>query len=283
MLIKRIKVFNNIKLDFLHLEEKSDNNANIFSTSKYVPQLNNNSKFLVTFDDGTMISHGVSSEAVGYTFSIYRETKDSSNLSFVAKLNEGELSLFDYNILGNTSYKYYIFKESDSSISEAIATNQITTCWDDWSLVDVISDNKNENLYYANSKRLWRFNLNLQSADTTQTMNTTVYNNLTQFPKISMGKLNYASGSITCLLGSLRKDGDNQYGYYEPISLLKEWNEFCTNGNLKLLKDRKGNSMLVAITGTSSNVDDISPDQINTITFNWTQVDQYDNIMVIGG
>lgn len=283
MIITDITVFNNIKLDFLHIEEKSDNNGNVFSTSKYIPQLNNDSKFLVTFDDGTTTSHGITANAVGYTFSIYKEASNTNELTYVARINEGELTIDDYNINNNTTYKYYVFKEGSTGISEVVTTNDVTTCWNDWSIVDVVSSQYEDNLYFVDTNNIWKFNLNLTSSDITQNVNNTIYNNLTHFPKISMGNLNYSSGSITCLLGDMRNDESNKYIYYEPIELSKKWNAFCTNGNLKLLKDRKGNTMLVAITGTSSKIDDLTSDQIRTVTFNWTQVDDSSNIRVIRG
>ena len=65
--------------------------------------------------------------------------------------------------------------------------------------------------------------------------------------------------------------------------MLDRWNDFCANGNIKLLKDRKGNAMLVMITGNSGQTDDILREQPTTVTFNWVQVDDTTNITVIGG
>ena len=64
--------------------------------------------------------------------------------------------------------------------------------------------------------------------------------------------------------------------------MLDNWNDFCTNGNVKLLKDRKGNAMLVMITANSSQIDDILGEQPNTITFSWVQVDDTTGITIIG-
>ena len=64
--------------------------------------------------------------------------------------------------------------------------------------------------------------------------------------------------------------------------MLDEWNDFCANGNIKLLKDRKGNAILVMINGTSSQTDDVTREQANTITFDWVQVDDNSGITIIG-
>ena len=282
MLLTGLTVHNNVKLDFFHLEESSSTNANIFNTTKYVPVLNNYSRFLVTFDDATTTSGGVADVALGYNFSIYREVKDTNQLVYVARLGEGELLMTDYGVTNNKTYKYYIFKEDESAISEAVISNDVSTCWWDWSLIDVIPSTSEKGLYYTTGD-IWKFNLNISSAAKTQTLNNTTYNNLTRFPKVSSGKLNYSTGSLTCLLGNVQKTTSSLVEYVEPNTMLDEWNKFCADGNIKLLKDRKGNAMLVMVTGTSSQTDDVTREQTNTITFSWVEVENIDNITIIGG
>ena len=282
MLLTGLTVHNNVKLDFFHLEESSSTNANIFNTAKYVPVLNNYSRFLVTFDDGTTTSEGVADVALGYNFSIYREVKDTNQLVYVARLGDGSLSMTDYSVTNNRTYKYYIFKEDESAISEAVVSNDVSTCWWDWSLIDIIPSTSEKGLSYTTGD-IWKFNLNISSAARTQTLNNTTYNNLTRFPKVSSGKLNYSTGSLTCLLGDVQRTTNSLAEYIEPSTMLDEWNKFCADGNMKLLKDRKGNAMLVMVTGTSSQTDDVTREQTNTITFSWVEVEDIDNITIIGG
>lgn len=282
MLLTKLIVNKNVKLDFLHLEEASDDNVDIFSNTKYKPSLSSDSRFLVTFDDATTIAKGVTDSALGYTFSIYREDQGSNQLKYIAKLGTGALSVSDYTVTNNATYKYYIFKEDDTSISKAVISNAASTCWWDWSLVDLLPSSEDNTLYYADSSSMWKFNLNISSGGVTQNVNNTTYSNFTRFPKVSSGKLNYASGSLTCLLGNIQKSNNGNIEYVEGASLLDEWNKFCANGDIKLMKDRKGNAMLVMITGTSSQLDDVLQEQVNTITFSWTQVEDASDITVIG-
>ena len=282
MLLTKLAVNNSVKLDFLHLEEASSNNTDIFSIPKYKPTLNNDSRFLATFDNATTIARGIADVALGYNFSVYREVNNTNQLKYIARLGDGALTMTDYNVVNNTTYKYYIFKEDESAISEAVASNSITTCWWDWSLIDLVPSTTEKGLYYANPNAIWKFNLNISSGGVSQNVNNTTYNNLTRFPKISSGKLNYASGTLTCLLGDVQNTNDGQIGYVESAALLESWNDFCANGNIKLLKDRKGNAMLVMITSTSSQVDDVLREQANTITFSWTQIADVSSITIIG-
>lgn len=283
MLLLNLKTSKNIKLDFFHLEEKDTTNENIFINPKYKPVLNNFSRFLVTFDDGTTIASGIADIALGYTFSVYREVAGSNELKFVSKLDDGALSIVDYNVVNDTDYKYYIFKESTDAISEAVVSNDVKTCWWEWSLVDLQQDLNNDKVYYANSQNIWLFGLNLTTSSVSQNISVTTYNNLTTYPRVSVGKQNYKSSSISTLLGSIKKVGASQISYIEPASLLEEWNDFCVNGNIKLMRDRKGNSMLVAITNTTSQVDDVLKEQANTVSFDWVEIGNTKNISIIGG
>ena len=281
MLTNNVKLYNNIKLDFFHIEDAAGDNLNIFNNVRFIPVLNNYSRFLVTFDDGTTTAQGIVDEALGYTFSIYREVEGTNNLIYVARLDEGALSIIDYGVVNNTNYRYYIFQEDDSAVSEAVISNNVQTCWWDWSLADLIPSDE-DNLYYVDDSNIWKFDLNLSSASMTNTMSTTVYDSLAQYPKVSVGNTNYSTGGITCLLGSISRDGSSALTYQEPAILMDLWKAFCSNGRMKLLKDRKGNAYLVAITSNSSQIDDILSEQPNTITFNWVQVGDISNTSVVG-
>ena len=281
MLTNNVKLYNNIKLDFFHIEDATGDNSNIFNNVRFIPVLNNYSRFLVTFDDGTTTAQGIADEALGYTFSIYREIEGTNNLVYVARLDEGALSVVDYGVVNNTNYRYYIFQEDDSAVSEAVISNNVQTCWWDWSLVDLIPSDE-DNLYYVDDSNIWKFDLNLSSASTNNTMSTTVYDSLAQYPKVSVGNTNYSTGGITCLLGSISRDGSSALTYQEPAVLMDLWKAFCSNGRMKLLKDRKGNAYLVAITSNSSQIDDVLSEQPNTITFNWVQVGDISNTSAVG-
>lgn len=283
MLLKKVRVNDGVKLDFLHIEEASSTNQDIFSNKRYKPTLNNYSRFLAMFDNANTTARGIADVALGYTFSIYKEVEGTNQLKYVAHLEEGGLSMTDYNISNANKYKYYIFKEDESAISEAVTSNVVEACWWNWSLIDLIPSTEEKNLYYANPNSIWKFDLNVSSSARTQNIQTTVYNNLTKYPKISIGKSNYSSGSLTCLLGDIKRTTTSLGEYIEPATMLDDWNDFCTNGHIKLLKDRKGNAMLVGINNTSAQVDDILREQANTITFDWTQVGDVSDITIIGG
>jgi len=265
----------NITLDFFHLEESSVNNANIF-TNRYIPSLNNNSKVLITFDSNNNCE-GVSESALGYSFSAYREESGTNELKYLTKINDGALSLIDYNIANQKEYTYYIFKEDDNTISAANISDPVEACWWEWSITGITKASYNTEEYTVNSNDIWIFSLNIESAEKIQNFNKVEYRNLTKFPKISQGNLNYTTGSLTCLIGEIRNNN-----YVDTVELLNAWNDFCTNGQLKLLKDRKGNKMIVDIMSSSTKTYDETKEQADVLTFSWAQLKDSDDMTIIG-
>lgn len=268
-----IYMYPHVTFDFLHIERQSDSNADIY-VSSYIPTLNNNSVALITFDDNNNNCNGITDSALGYTFSIYREENDSNELEYITRINEGALSLVDYNIANQNKYLYYVFKEDEDYISAANTSNEVETCWWNWSITGL--NRGDDGNYYVDTNNIWLFDLNVESADITNNFTKTEYQNLTQYPKVSIGKINYSSGALTCLLGKINNDV-----YYEPVSMGQAWRDFCASGETKLLKDRKGNILIVEIMSASSNIMDETTEQARTITFNWTQVGTSDGMTIM--
>lgn|SRR5574344_486972 len=265
----------NITWDFIHLEQKSTSNPDIF-ISKYIPVLNNNSVALITFDNGDNNDNGITYDALGYTFSVYRESNNNNKLELAAKIAQGNLSILDFNVSNNNTYKYYIFKEDENYSSIANISNDVTTCWWNWSITGFIEDSDGN--YIVDTNNIWQFNLNIETANVEQNISKTIENNFTQYPKISSAQMNYKTSSITCLLGNIRNES-----YVESTSLMEAWNNFILSSDLKLMQDRKGNKFLVDIISSSSKVADESREQYNTITFGWTELGSASGLVMIGG
>ena len=273
--IKKVTFYNNMKLDFAHLEEVSNISSNIF-VNNYKPIANNYTRSLVCFE-GSNNSEGVSDDALGYTFSVYRRDGENQNLIPIYSKSIGNLSIVDYNVRNQKKYQYYIFKEDEESISKALLSNTLTTCWWDYSIIGLDLEDEETNTYRVNQNNIWLFQSNLSSDSTNQNFAKTVYQNLTKYPQISMGKSNYSSGSFSGLIGKVKNNG-----YEEDALIVEKWNDFCANSQLKLFKDRKGHKYIVDITSTSSDIVDETREQATMVTVGWTQIDDADNYIIIG-
>ena len=60
----------------------------------------------------------------------------------------------------------------------------------------------------------------------------------------------------------------------------EEFKKFISNGNQKLLKDIKGSSYIVTITGASFKVEDDSSLLPIELTFEWTQIEDANNYII---
>ena len=275
-MLNKTTFYSHVTLDFAHLEEKyGDFNSDIF-VNNYRPVAKNYTRSLVCFEDGND-SKGVSSDALGYTFSIYRCENDSPEIVPIYTTSAGQLSVVDYNVRNQQKYQYYVFKENDEAISKALLSNEINTCWWDYAVIGLTPENVEENVYKVNKDDVWLFRSNVSSDQTSQNFAKTTYQNLTKFPQVSIGKSNYATGSFSGLIGQVTNKG-----YEESPLLLEKWNDFCANSQLKLFKDRKGHKYIVDITSTSSSVADETREQATTVSVNWTQVSDSEDYVIIG-
>lgn len=270
MNIKRITLCPNITFDFFHLQEESADNADIF-INQYKPVLSTSSRALICFDDtyaNLYNSYGVSDTALGYSFSVYRSENGSESLDYITTVSYGGLSIIDHNIRNLTSYQYHIYKEDGDYLSNVQQSNIINTNWDTWSIAEFAKvDESSEKPIYQVIGPTWILNLNVESGDNTHVFNKTLYDSLGRYPKIMSGRNNYTTGSLTAIVGRLENGK-----YVEDTGNVRQWAEFCGDNRLKILKDRSGDSWIVATQTLSSKVADESIEQYHTVTFNWTEV-----------
>lgn len=276
--INKIQFNSHISLDFAHFEKNyQDKNQDIF-VSNYKPTASNYTRSLVCFEPkGDYGSKGMTQEALGYKFDIYRNEIGSSKLVPVYKTRTGQLSIVDYNVRNQKEYQYYVFKEDDDVSSKASVSNSVKTCWWDYAVIGMDLEDDDNKIYRVSSSDVWLFQSNIASDTTIQNFSKTTYQTLTSYPTVSMGKSNYASGSFSGLIGRV-----GSKGYEEDAILLEKWNDFCVNPQLKLYKDRKGHKYIVDIVNSSSNIADETREQATTVTVNWTQIDDAEKYVIIG-
>ena len=77
-----------------------------------------------------------------------------------------------------------------------------------------------------------------------------------------------------------KDDINNPYGL--EIEKLKRWKEFCADGELKLLRDRKGNAWIVQILeGPVNSINTYSNLQETTVTFSWQEVEDVSKVSIV--
>lgn len=253
--------------------------------------------------------------------SIYKKTPMQTYYDFVCELNDGNFEVYDYNIKSNAyyhylvaalvkrsgpvaqKYKYYIYdnKENNNEL-------YIRPKFDSWSIcnVEITEDDKIYNVVGD----VWNLGLNIEGEDININHGVTSWDTLGRYSKFSQGAKNYNSGTFTGLLGNFvtyeKYENIPQYGtllnakaatvceYTEKITQVKNpyaleteklqaWINFCTDGQLKLLKDTKGNSWLVQIDETPNyKIENISNLKQTTISFSWKEAEDVSSCSIVG-
>lgn len=270
-----ITMYGGTNIDYIHIERTTANKSKSL-TNKYIPILNQDTVFLVTFEEGIQ-GTGLVGNLEGYIYTIYREDlTQGTTMDYVTTIRNGDLVVTDYNIANHHQYQYFIFVETNDYICNPQESNVVNTCWGTWSLIG-LKETETDDKYIVDTDNIWKLNLALESGEQVQNIDRIEYKNLTKFPKISQGRANYISGSVSCFLGDVTQQGR----YIEDLELLNKWRTFINNSDLKLLKDRKGNRYIVQTMSSNNTTKDETMEQINVINFGWTQVEEAkDSIMI---
>lgn len=257
---------------------KTQSEINTVNNFFYIPVFDIDTIMLANFNGNPNAGNIDSVSGLIRNWLIYRKEKDSVTLTFVASIPASETNITDYNVLFGQEYEYVIFAETDNEISNAITGKGTAKArWEGWSLIDL--NNQQENgLYTISADDVWLFNTNFSSSDIEQNLNKYIYENFTQFPKVSTGQKNYISGGITAFLSNITSESPQ---YRDTAQMMQDFGNMIANGYPKLLKDRKGNAWIVDTQSNGFNYIDESYEQIITVGFNFIQIGDADSISVI--
>ena len=233
-----------------------------------------------------------------------------TSLELVAK-NLRSYKFRDYNVSNHRNYRYFIYlssteqpptEQKDKKIIYKTSFD-IYTDWQQWSITELHPTDESMKTFTANPEDVWLFNLNIDSGAQAQNVSFNEVQTLGVYPRISQGKGNYVSGSVSCLLGSdvisvgealKRGLSLSDAGYLEMrkysssitsnqrVDMLKAWRKLVASKNPKLLKDREGQSFLVSLSNSTNKPMDAARLQPNTINFNWTQTGTLDGVTIVG-
>lgn len=248
----------------------------------------------------------------GVNFSVYRKTPNQKYYQYVCTLVNGEHQVFDYNVVNNQYYHYLVSTEVQTSsgpeykVYQNRVWNEETqefelifkkVFWDEFVICNI--EETDEPNTYKKIGNTWTFKYNMTEELLNENTNFSVSDTLGKYAQVSVGVKNYESSTVSALLGDMEEytkyDGVKEkqvYEYTEKINIdskyahenekLKRWKNFSTDGELKLLRDRKGNAWIVQITdGTSNNINLITNAQQTMVTFNWQEVEDVDNASII--
>lgn len=273
-------LYGNSIVDYVWIKNYVAEQSEIDTVSAYTysPQWDDTTLMLAPFNSdingGNVV--GLSDNVIAWQ--IYKRKPDDSVFTFVAKVPAAQYKVSDFNVLNNDEYQYTIFAETENYISAPLEQKDfVKASWWNWSIVG-LNDSGTNGLYYADSDNIWLFDTMLTSSGFDQNIDKYIVENFTQFPKISSGKKNYLSSSITAFLNNI-KDGR----YVDTVEQYNRFVDFIAQPTPKLLRDRKGNGWVVSTMGNSMRYIDESVEQITQVSFNFVQLNDIQSVNVIGG
>lgn len=273
-------LYGNSIVDYVWIKNYVAEQSEIDTVSDYTysPQWDGTTLMLAPFNSdingGNVV--GLSDNVIAWQ--IYKRKPDDSVFTFVAKVPAAQYKVSDFNVLNNDEYQYTIFAETENYISAPLEQKDfVKASWWNWSIVG-LNDSGTNGLYYADSDNIWLFDTMLTSSGFDQNIDKYIVENFTQFPKISSGKKNYLSSSITAFLNNI-KDGR----YVDTVEQYNRFVDFIAQPTPKLLRDRKGNGWVVSTMGNNMRYIDESVEQITQVSFNFVQLNDIQSVNVIGG
>lgn len=262
--------------DYIAQQSEIDN----IDTYTYAPIWDSSTMLLATFDKDINAGNIISLTDNVLYWQIYKRKPNDTSLKFVAKIPASQYKVVDFNVLNGDEYQYTIFAETENYISAPLEQlGFVKASWWNWSLIGLQESDAN-GLYYVDNENIWLFDTMLTSNGFDQNIDKYIMENFTQFPKISSGKKNYLSSSITAFLSNV----DPKTGkYIDTVEQYNKFIDFIAKPTPKLLRDRKGNGWVVSTTGNSLQYIDESSEQITRVSFNFVQLNDISSVNVIGG
>jgi hypothetical protein len=272
------QIYGSGKFDYVWVTNVTETQGFIDATTgaTYVPAWTDDTVLLASFNNN--INGGditFSGESIT-NWLIYKKEDGNNTLTYVATVPSTQTSIIDYNVKNNTDYSYQVFAETPSFLSQPLITSEsVTTSWWNWSLVG-LKNTDTDNFYYVDTDNVWKFDTELSSEALVQNVDRNTFEGFTKYPKVTKSDKNYITGGITALISNPVNGV-----YSDTVAMKNNFRDFVNNGEIKLLRDRKGSAWLVETMSNEFQLTDKSAEQITQLTFKFTQIGDSDEISAV--
>ena len=208
------------------------------------------------------------------------------------------MNIRDINVASGKRYFYRIIPIlQNGSIGNAIGTGEIKPQFNRWSLTalkenltlyDPVSEMTKGSQYgfnkpvYSIPEKTWYFDLDTEDAenDMIQNFSRAFSPSYSRFSRVTSLNNNYLSGGLTCKLSQMVCD-ENDSQVTDDIYLVEKWRKCLHDYNLFLLKNPKGDVLIVSIHENPSTKYNYNINNITTsVSFNWVEVMSVDDIII---
>lgn len=209
--------------------------------------------------------------AENYNVSYYRKG-NGTLLQKLFTLPITQSTALDYSAVSQQGpYTYYAFLENGENFLYAPLTSApISPCWWNWTLLSCAP--QEDGTYLV--EREFRFRDNVATREISNGNSPSVLQNFTRYPTVQRAPQNCQSGTLTALIGVASKGA-----YADTIEQRNAIWALSTTQNTLFLKNRKGDLMMVAISGEiTMQTGDNTPQQTQTATIPWVEVGSAENV-----
>lgn len=257
----KIILYNNQKVDSLiySSESFSSGETDSFKSENELQWSSfENAKIICNFTENlnSSLVNGIRSSITNYEIS--KKRPEDNFVTTVANLTLQELNelnidtyedkfyhITDYNICNNNEYTYFVSPMTEDFVQTTFSS-KVLVQGDVFTLTPIYCFK--EKTYRVIKDEFgqpinWVFQLNCSEGDITLNQDKTTFTTFAPKPKISVGDLNYHSGSLSCLLGNVLYNDQ----YYEPNILLEKWENMIKENHIYLFKNPKGDAMVVSL------------------------------------
>ena len=235
--------------------------------------------------------------------SVFRRVVGDDTYTYIGKIDgvdikaeeipKGSLYFTDYTVGNNTEYEYrFIYgnlgrklnDEGEEIWGTIFRDEIITTGFNGWSIYSLspVEDDFCKQYYKQmyKIKEHWNFQCEVKENVITNKLGINLNTDSATTPIVTRSDTNYDSGSFSAIMESLYCDENYDSNYTK----IKAWKSFIEQDCLFMLKSEKGDVWFVNISDNPVRVYDCSYNEMpTTITYNWCEVEDIDNIVVIGG
>lgn len=134
--------------------------------------------------------------------------------SELSSVNDGTtLKITDFSVRNRGIFSYSILPLTDTIIGVRIESNKIKTDWYEWVFTSI--GRIRDNIYRPIEQ--WVFKLNLTAGATQHNVNKVFHQGLSKYPKVSIGRTNYITTSLNCLISDFRYETIYKDNYLIPV------------------------------------------------------------------
>lgn len=197
---------------------------NDYTYETYLPSWTTETYMMAMFNNS--LNAGNIENIVGEVQSwyLYRKESTSTSLEFLKILSSSNITYFDFNVLNTKKYTYYLFVQDATILSSPILTNEETSDYYGWFLID------------TDNNRTYHFDINFEGGNKTHVDKYTEHKTNNKVNAFTRGTTFFIEGSINAIISRDNLRTDIQYTNEDLASLA----EFVNSERPKLLKSRRG-------------------------------------------